>query len=156
MKKMRTEPDARPKAQEIFTDRVTEQECIASYFARLCASPFAAMEKPVLSFYGAGGIGKSTLLEKIISDWESRQHEAKSPNRMDLLLCDIDKDEFTPDYQPMKFYGTQLRPLLKTRGISTPLFDLLYVTWWSKSDPSREINLKSNVDGLVGSGGQCF
>ena len=153
MKTSRRKTEGRPKAQDIFTDRVPEQQYVGEFFAKLCASPFLPPEKAVISFYGVGGIGKSALLKRVVEAKHDQQRKTSAEMTLDFAICDIDKDEFKPDYSPMKFYGGRLRPILDNLGIKLPLFDLLYLAWWGKTSPNRPIDLASHVDGLLGTAG---
>ena len=146
---------SRPTALDIFTDRVNEQTYIRDLFTQLCATPYSHPAKPLLSFYGVGGIGKSTLREQAITNWQAHQLATKPAVMLDCIVCDLDKTAFNPDTKPMEFYGGTLRPLLLRAGIKPVMFDLLYMAWWGKTNPNRELNLEDGIDGLLGNLGEA-
>jgi len=111
--------------------------------------------KPVLSFYGVGGIGKSTLREQAITNWQAHQQTTKPAVVLDCIVCDLNKAAFNPETKPMEFYGGTLRPHLLSAGIKLDMFDLLYMAWWGKTNPNRELNLEDGIDGLLGNLGEA-
>lgn len=140
----------RPSAQEIFADRVDERGRLAGFLSALRATPFVKPPKSVLSFYGVAGIGKSALLRKVVADFEIACGTKKAKGvSVDCVICDIDREEFTPDHPSMTFYGSTLRPALHAAGFSIPLFDLLYIAWWGRTNPNLPLDLDSTVAGLM-------
>jgi len=58
---------ARQSALKLFTDRNHERELLRHFFERLARVHWVhdvRPEKPILSIWGVGGIGKTKLLEK--------------------------------------------------------------------------------------------
>jgi Tetratricopeptide repeat len=85
-------------------------------------------EKPILSIWGVGGIGKTKLLEKATEELGQRLAGLR------LISLDLDHDRWTPSSSVAEFFW-HLRSRLweaKSRGIGggagieTPLFDYLY------------------------------
>src|SRR4051812_47781824 len=77
-----------PHALELFTDRESQRQLAAEFFAAL-ADDLPRLTKPVLNFYGVGGIGKTTLLAKIKEEMVSKN----SPVR--LVHLDVDDQRWS-------------------------------------------------------------
>src|SRR6202049_4818519 len=66
---------ARQSALKLFTDRSHERELLRHFFERLARVHWVhdvRPEKPILSIWGVGGIGKTKLLEKAAEDLGQR------------------------------------------------------------------------------------
>src|ERR1700752_5188858 len=107
---------ARQWALKLFTDRNHERELLDHFFERLAAAhwvPKVRPEKLILSIWGAGGIGKTKLLEKATEELGQRLAGLR------LISLDLDHDRWTPSSSVAEFFW-HLRSRLweaKPRGI---------------------------------------
>jgi hypothetical protein len=112
----------RPSALELFTDRDNERELLRDFFQRL-AHPTGRPGKPILSFWGIGGIGKTTLLKKA-----KEELGADLPN-FRIVSLDLDHDSWRPNSPIEKFYWHLRSQLWESKergslgggGFETPL-----------------------------------
>jgi hypothetical protein len=121
----------RQSALKLFTDRDHERALLRNFFERLARvdrERDIRPEKPILSIWGVGGIGKTSLLKKTFEEL------GKNLTRLRLIPLDLDHDRWTP-FSPVSDFFWHLRSRLwesKARetadghGIETPLFDYLY------------------------------
>ena len=75
---------ARQSALKLFTDRNHERKLLRHFFERLARVHWVndvRPEKPILSIWGVGGIGKTKLLEK------ATEELCSSPEKMDTEKC---------------------------------------------------------------------
>ena len=142
-------------ANEIFTDRVVDRHHLAQFFAKLCATSYEPLEKPVLSFYGVGGGGKTTLLSKALAERQDEEDKSRPPVTLNCVLCDVDTNDFKPDMETMQFFGGPLRQWLMMSGIKLHQFDRLYLAWWDLTNPNHPpLKLEDRIDGLLSPAGQ--
>jgi hypothetical protein len=141
---------ARQSALKLFTDRKHERELLRHFFERLARVHRAhdvRPEKPILSIWGVGGIGKTKLLEKATEELGQRLAGLR------LVSLDLDHDRWTPSSSVAEFFW-HLRSRLwvaKSRdigggaGIETPLFDYLYFALWRAQHPGENFALSDSV-----------
>lgn len=79
----------RLSAAKLFTDRDDQRELIKNFFERL-ARVGVRPEKPVLSFWGVGGRGKTSLFLKAIEELGQTNPDLR------LIYLDIDSDSWRP------------------------------------------------------------
>ena len=143
-------PIRRPAIHEVFTDRIDERKRIGAFLDGLAATPMRR-NKPILVFYGVGGMGKTSIKRETIRNW--RENASLGAVELCFADCNIDADEFTPDYSIMSFFGTVLRPALRAAGFQLPLFESFYYTWFGKSNADIELSKSSLVSEALGTGG---
>ena len=116
----------RQAALKLFTDRDNEREILRNFFERL-AHPRSRPQKPILSIWGVGGIGKTSLLKKAVEEL------GRDLVSLRLISLDLDHDYWTPSTAVGEFFW-QMRSRLREakprglpagKGIETPLFDYL-------------------------------
>ena len=139
---------ARQSALKLFTDRNHERELLGHFFERLARVHWGhdvRPEKPILSIWGVGGIGKTKLLEKATEELGQRLAGPR------LISLDLDHDRWTPSSSVAEFFW-HLRSRLweaKSRGIGagieTPLFDYLYFALWRAQHPGENFALNDSV-----------
>jgi hypothetical protein len=140
---------ARQSALKLFTDRKRERELLGQFFeglARVHRGHDVRPEKPILSIWGVGGIGKTKLLEKATEELGQRLSGLR------LISLDLDHDRWTPSSSVAEFFW-HLRSRLweaKSRGtggggIETPLFDYLYFALWRAQHPGENFALSDSV-----------
>jgi hypothetical protein len=136
----------RQSALKLFTDRDHERELLRNFFERL-AHPRSRAEKPILSIWGVGGIGKSSLLKKAVEEL------GRDLAGLRLIFLDLDHDRWTPSTPVAEFFW-QMRSQLwaaKRRGtpsghgIETSLFDYLYFALWRAQHPGERFDLSDSV-----------
>jgi len=136
----------RQSALKLFTDRDRERELLRNFFERL-AHRRARPEKPILSIWGRGGIGKTSLLKKASEELGNDF----AGLRLDSL--DLDHNDWTPSSPVAKFFWRLRSQLRKAkaretaggRGIETPLFDYLYFVLWRVQHPGERFDLSDSV-----------
>ena len=136
----------RQSALKLFTDRDQERALLRNFFERL-AHRRARPEKPILSIWGIGGIGKTRLLEKAVEEL------GKDLPGLRLIFLDLDHGRWTP-FTPVADFFWHLRSRLSEakardatggRGIETPLFDYLYFALWRDQHPGKRFDLSDSV-----------
>ena len=104
-------------------------------------------EKPILSIWGVGGIGKTKLLEKATEELGQRLAGLR------LIALDLDHDRWTPSSSVAEFFWhlrsrlweAKLRDKGSGAGIETPLFDYLYFALWRAQHPGENFALSDSV-----------
>jgi tetratricopeptide (TPR) repeat protein len=136
----------RQAALKLFTDRDSEREILRNFFERL-AHPRSRPQKPILSIWGVGGIGKSSLLKKAVEEL------GRDLASLRLISLDLDHDHWTPSTAVAEFFW-QMRSRLREakprgvpagQGIETPLFDYLYFALWRSQHPGERFDLNDSV-----------
>ena len=129
-----------------FTDREKERDLIRDFFSRLVWAG-ARPTKPVLSFWGVGGIGKTSLLKKIMEELGADMPLLR------FLTLDLDNDWWKPTSSVADFFWhlrcqvaePKSRAGTSPRGIDTPSFDYLYFALWRAQHPGESFNLSDSV-----------
>src|SRR3981081_3351810 len=141
---------ARQSALNLFTDRNHERELLRHFFERLARVDWVhdvRPEKPILSIWGVGGIGKTNLLEKAPEDLGQRLAGLR------LISLDLDHDRWTPSSSVAEFFWHLRSRLWEAKprgtgggaGIETPLFDYLYFALWRAQHPGENFALSDSV-----------
>jgi tetratricopeptide (TPR) repeat protein len=125
----------------LFSDRENERAAINEFLQRLQQG--SGHERPsVLSFYGVGGVGKSALREKALTDFQTQiRQNIYSLTPPGIAEIDLDSDSVTLNISIAQFLG-RVRAALNKKQIRTPLFDYLYLVWWGDENPGQSIKLK--------------
>jgi tetratricopeptide (TPR) repeat protein len=143
-------PLGRQSTLNLFTDRDYERALLRNFFERLArVDPEREVrpEKPILSLWGVGGIGKSSLLKKTVEEL------GKNLRGLRLVSLDLDNDRWKPS-TPVADFFWHLRCQLQEakasvagggRGIETPVFDFLYFALWRAQHPGERFNLNDSV-----------
>jgi tetratricopeptide (TPR) repeat protein len=136
---------------ELFCNRTREREVICDFLSRLQKG--IGHEYPsVLSFYGVGGVGKTLLRQKALADFAAGiEGDIYAPTPPKIIEIDLDNDNVRPDMPVAQFLG-RVRASLKNQQIQTPLFDYLYLAWWSEENPGQSIDLNLRESKGIGSG----
>src|SRR6202040_4387260 len=93
---------ARQSALKLFTNRNHERELLRHFFERLARVhrvQDVRPEKPILSIWGVGGIGKTKLLEKATEELGQRLGGLR------LIALDLDHDRGTPSSSVAEFFS---------------------------------------------------
>src|SRR6201984_2600367 len=141
---------ARQSALKLFTDRTDERALLDHFFERLATvHPVQDVrpEKPILSIWGVGGIGKSKLLEKATTELDQKLAGLR------LISLDLDHDRWTPSSSLAEFFWhlrsrlweAKPRVIAGGAGVETPLFDYLYFTLWRTQHPGENFALNDSV-----------
>ena len=141
---------ARQSALKLFTDRTYERELLGHFFERLARVHWVhdvRPEKPILSIWGVGGIGKTKLLEKATEELGQRLAGLR------LIALDLDHDRWTPSSSVAEFFWHLRSRLWEAKprgigggaGIETPLFDYLYFALWRAQHPGENFALSDSV-----------
>lgn len=136
----------RPKASEIFTDREHERKVI-NEFALALAEAAGTLKPKVLTFYGVGGVGKSSLLGY------ATQRIFPLHTGFDALrvaLCDLDSSNYDPSTGIMPFYGQVLMKALQKAGLRLKAFEAFYLVWWARANPDQEITREQFLSRVLG------
>ena len=145
-----------PRALSLFTDRDTERAIIGRFFEALERDGMRP-DRPILSFYGVGGVGKTTLLHKAVQEFTElhipgdagllhralAEGQVRHGERLRIALLSVDDDQWKLDTVAEKFFRL-LRGRLADLGIDTPLLDLMLLAYWQKSSPGQELNIQSS------------
>jgi ATPase subunit of ABC transporter with duplicated ATPase domains len=92
-------------ALKLFTDRDHEREILRNFFERL-AHPGSRPQKTILSIWGVGGIGKTSLLKKAVEEL------GRDLASLRLISLDLDHDHWTPSSAVAEFFW-QMRSRLR-------------------------------------------
>ena len=125
-------------ALELFTDRDSERKVIWDFLQGL-ASDKDRPRKPILSFYGVGGVGKSTLQLRACADFSEAEksdlYRRPGPS-VAIAVVDLDDERIKEDY-PIPDLFWQVRSGLNKAGVRTPIFDYLYLVYWEHEFPGQ-------------------
>jgi hypothetical protein len=142
----------RQSAVKLFTDRDHERELLQNFFERLArVDPERDVrpEKPLLSLWGVGGIGKTSLLKKAI------EKLGKDLPGLRLISLDVDHNRWTPSSSVADFFWHLRSRLWEAKprgtaggsGIETPAFDYLYFALWRTQHPNQRFDLDDSGGG---------
>ncbi|TDN43523.1 tetratricopeptide repeat protein [Azoarcus indigens] len=141
-----TMSDSPPRALALFTDRNEQRANIDAHLERLRLG-LGHTQGAVLSFYGVGGVGKTTLREKGIADFRAKlARDRYNIAPFALAELDLDSDSIRPDLPVALFLG-RVRTALRKAGLATPLFDYIYLTWLQAEHPDQAIKLRRHTQG---------
>ena len=105
----------------LFSGRETELQDLRQF--RLSIGSGSESEQ-ILHIFGAAGCGKSFLIAKLRKDMTP-------PDVAHLAILDVDSSTFDPN-TPAPELLWHLRFALRRAGVHTPLYDLFFVTYFSK------------------------
>ena len=144
--------DSQPRAIALFTDRDEQRAAIAGHLERL-REGLGHTQGALLSFYGVGGVGKTTLREKGVAEFRARlKQDLYSIAPFALAQLDLDTDSVQPDIPIAHLLG-RVRTALRRADVATPLFDYAYLMWWQDENPDQAIRLSKRAQGEGGLGG---
>lgn len=128
---------ATPLALQLFTDRDEPRRLLQDYFDRVKAGRNGDGAPPILSFYGVGGIGKTTLLAKAMADFAAAEqadlHELAEA-RLRLVAVNYDGGAATLDLGVDRCL-VKVRNQLQAAEVATPHFDVTYSLWAQQEFP---------------------
>ena len=127
----------RPAAMKLFTDRDGERVIFGRFFDGISSGK--QLKRPLLHFYGVGGVGKSTLLKKSVEEWKA----AHPKSLLMIAGLDVDSDAWKIDSSVAAFF-TQLSAVVSNAGIDASLFNVLRFCLWAKDNPNANCNLKNS------------
>lgn len=157
----------RPQASDTFTDRDEPRAILRSRFGRLYERQVrgkGGLEPSLVSFYGVGGVGKTTLLNRAISEFHQSLKDETDRDFVHLALLDLNGQEMGPQL-PGPALLWLLRNALQHHQITTPLFDCVYLLYWEDDHPGQSLKIPGprardlfgaaveQVDELIESGG---
>lgn len=140
---------ATPLALRLFTDRDEPREVLRRFFQHIKDGAIGASDdaRPILSFYGVGGVGKSALLAKALDDFAAAEqadlYEIEQ-RHLRAAVVDLDVGTITHDVG-IERVMVRVRNRLNAQGLSTPHFDYLYALWVSEEQPEQGIQLPANL-----------
>lgn len=117
-----------------------------------------------MSFYGVGGVGKTTLLNQALSEFHQSLKDETDRNFVHLALLDLNGQEMGAQL-PGPALLWLLRNALQHHQITTPLFDCVYLLYWEDDHPGQSLKIPGprardlfgaaveQVDELIESGG---
>ncbi|MFJ5674162.1 tetratricopeptide repeat protein [Streptomyces sp. NPDC093097] len=135
---------SRVAAQQVFTNRSDETAAFARSLDELHASLDAAAISPVadrvqgrrnvLTFYGVGGIGKTTLSHELERRFLA---EAEAEGRNDVVSVRVElSEEGAHDIETLLL---RLRAGLGRLGSHWPAFDLALASYWARAHPGEPL-----------------
>jgi tetratricopeptide (TPR) repeat protein len=139
-----------PRELALFCDRTQERAAIGEFLLNLHQGN-GHKHPSVLSYHGVGGVGKTRLYQKSITDFRSRMEQDMynliSPK---IAEVDLDSDSVKLDSPIAQILG-RVRTSLHREGIQTPAFDYLYLAWWNEENPGQSIDLSRTENEKIGS-----
>lgn len=123
---------------DLFVGRETELKALRRFLVDVGSG--SAKER-IVHVFGAAGTGKSFLLAKLRAD-------VATADAARLAVLDVDTDAFDPQ-TPASDLLWHLRFALRRAGVRTPLYDLFYVTSFTKHVlPGVSISLTGLIESL--------
>lgn len=122
------------RAKKLFTNRHEERELIAQFLHDI-ASKDRAPSKPILSFYGVGGVGKSALLS---CAWDEF-HAANPDSNITQIHLDIDSDKAEAMSITEMLWSLRMQIYHQTKA-SLLAFDFLYLKYMEKANEKVSLN----------------
>ena len=116
-------------AQKLFTDREEPQKSFQRALDNLHNRDYS-----ILSFYGVGGIGKSSLQKHL-----KEEHLDKGDNNI-YSWVDFDKETNRQPHEAFRILADRFKSKLRVPFIS---FDIAYTIYLSKTNPNMEIKKES-------------
>jgi len=135
------------RALHLFTNRDDERDILKQFFQTI-SEDGAELEKPVLSFWGVGGIGKSSLLKRV---WQEFQ-ETNPESQIKLIHLDLDASKYET-IAPIEIFWRLRLMIHEQARVPFHLFDLLYLKY--KELNNEPVDLKtspimSSLESLAG------
>ena len=140
-------------AQQVFTDRMTEiaafdasLESLELHLSAIELSPVIDRSLPrtnVLTYFGVGGIGKTTLSEEL----EERFSGKEGPRNRVRTAIRLDFSEAASF--DIESYVLQLRAGLGILASSWPAFDIAFGAYWARAHPGEPLNEFINRDSIL-------
>ncbi|WP_156432623.1 hypothetical protein [Mycobacterium sp. M26] len=142
-------------AQDVFTDRMDEQEAfdaaVANHLADVALLGSGGwssqdLDRPrrnVLSYYGVGGIGKSTLLDRLADRLEKAIRQPAHwgpPPQLSVAPIVVRFDMRHGDTRGIEQLLITIRAELSFHGFRTTAFDLYLALYWVDNHPNEPLN----------------
>jgi tetratricopeptide (TPR) repeat protein len=137
-------PDSPVSAQQVFTNRTSEIAAfdgaivaLGDYLSSVELSPVSdrrAPRKNVLTYYGVGGIGKSTLSRELENRYLRRDDGREREDRATVRIDFAEPTAFDPES-----YVLRIRAGLARLAPSWPAFDLALSIYWARAHPGEPL-----------------
>ncbi len=121
------------RARELFTDRHEERKMLFSFFQDV-AEDGRHPEKPIVSFYGIGGVGKSTLVSYVWDEFE----KAHPDHNIIYINLDVDSDK-AEDISAVQMLWNLRMKIFQATESSLLAFDFVYLKYMEKAN--EEVSL---------------
>ncbi len=121
------------RARELFTDRREERKILARFFEDIIVDG-RQPERPIVSFYGIGGVGKSTLVSYVWNEFE----EAHPDHGAIYINLDVDSDK-AEDISAVQLLWNLRTMIFQATESSLLGFDFVYLKYMEKSN--EEVSL---------------
>jgi len=116
-------------AQKLFTDREEPQESFIQALANINNKDYS-----VLTYYGVGGIGKSSLQKHL------KKHHLDKDEDSIYSWVDFDIEANRTTHKTLRILAQNFKSKFK---IKFPIFDIAYFVYWSKAFPDHDIKKDS-------------
>jgi len=116
------------RAKELFTDRHEERALLAEYLDAI-VTPGKKPDRPIISFYGVGGVGKSTLISYV---WD-QFYEKNPDNNVIYINLDVDSDK-AEDMSAVQLLWNLRMKIYQATESSLLGFDFLYLKYMEKAN----------------------
>ena len=126
------------RALHLFTNRDDERDILKQFFQTI-SDDDSQLEQPVLSFWGVGGIGKSSLLKRV---WKEFQ-ETNPHSQMKLIHLDLDADKYET-IAPIELFWKLRLMIHEQARVPFFLFDLLYLKYKQLNNEPVDMNPTKN------------
>lgn len=136
------------RALELFTDRENAREAFDKALENA-----KHRENTVLCFYGVGGIGKTTLLQKLMQ----KLREIESRDKNEVMFASLDFDDKTERtfvcHYALESLAKQFSEKYK---VSFPQFNLCYKKYLEKTEPNKKYETGNSYIGALIQAGAKF
>lgn len=131
-----------PSAVRQFTDREEPRKAFWKQYDKM-----AQEGSTILVYYGTGGVGKSSLLKKIIEEMDAKNN-AQDGKPYKHILCDFNDDSFS-NVQDVRTILQDMKSKLSIYGCEFPLFEAgnFYYSVLTGRD-AKAPEVKSMIDGI--------
>lgn len=154
-----TDAAAGLRAVDQFTDRQSEldvfSEALRQHHSWLVSEHSAHNgRRNVISFYGVGGVGKSTLSRRL-EDWarghdSAPTHWGEAPSHLSALTARIDLHQGGGNFDVVAGL-IEVRSALASFKSSWPGFDLAMAAYWAATRPGEQLPVAKGRDGRFAS-----